>query len=142
MDVKKCFAELDEILKYVPESYSQKIPLEILNIIKSNKDINYKWTYDTNKSLSEQNVIPETFNILTYLNLNYMYNTKEKEELKTILYINESIEEQRKRNKYNLNDIFEKKKSKINIENTQNMSISKHKETFIKRIIKLLTNLI
>lgn len=48
------YVEVLEILNYVEEEYVKKIPIEIISFFENNKSIDYKFVYDTEKTLKEQ----------------------------------------------------------------------------------------
>lgn len=89
MKYEKCLVQLDEILKYLSDENLQKIPNDIKESIKSEKDKNYIWKYDESKALNEQNLDRKTIVILSYLNMEYLLNTKQKEFIKRIHDLNE-----------------------------------------------------
>lgn len=49
IDYKKRFVEVDEILKNLPEEEFNKIPSNLIKLIRENKDSNYRWNYDKSK---------------------------------------------------------------------------------------------
>ena len=63
-DYSKRLVEVDEILKHLSQSDYDKIPEEIKDAIKENKDREYQWEYDETKKLKDQNVNDETIAIL------------------------------------------------------------------------------
>ena len=115
MKYEKCLVQLDEILKYLSDENLQKIPNEIKESIKSEKDKNYIWKYDESKALNEQNLDRKTIAILSYLNMEYLLNTKQKEFIKRIHDLNEEkLEKEKvKQEKYNTNNLFKNNKKSI-----------------------------
>ena len=79
IDFSKRFVEVDEILNYLSEADYKKIPTDIIDYIKRNKDNTYTWKYDTTKKLKDQNVSDDTIAILSYLNMEYLLNNKQRE---------------------------------------------------------------
>ena len=105
---EKAFTEIYEILKYMPEKIVDKIPEEVLNAIKYNRDLSYNFTIDESKKFNEQKLMHKTYLILAVLYRDYwalpnrvkMIRVKEKYKLdKEIKNLN---------NKYNPNDLFKK----------------------------------
>ena len=47
----KRLAEVDEIIKYLPDQYRKRIPKELMEMIKQNKDNSYNWTFNNKKKL-------------------------------------------------------------------------------------------
>lgn len=74
-------AEVFEIISKMEDKYIKKIPLEIVNKIKVNKNT---FSYNTRKKLKNQGIQEDTIKILSYINLNYWCNKAEKEELEEI----------------------------------------------------------
>ena len=50
------YAEVLEILKYLPESELRKIPQDEIKFLENNMDKNYKFAIDPEKALEEQNI--------------------------------------------------------------------------------------
>ena len=78
IEYSKRLVEVDEILKHLSKDNYIKIPKEIINYIKTNKDVEYVWKYDSSKKLKEQKVSDDTIAILSYLNMEYLLNDEQK----------------------------------------------------------------
>lgn len=89
IDFSKRFVEVDEILKYLSEADYNKIPTNLINYIKNNKDNSYTWKYDTSKKLKDQNVSDDTIAILSYLNMEYLLNPEQQEFMRKLHYLND-----------------------------------------------------
>lgn len=114
MDISKRLVEVDEILNYLSADDLNKIPEDVRQIIKENKDRDYIWNYDTSKSLKEQDVSSETISILSYLNMEYLLNDKQKDLMQKIYETADARIEEEKRKKYSPNDIFSSNQNDIN----------------------------
>ena len=66
IDYEKRLVEVDEVLKYLSRENLNKIPEEIRNLIKENKDKNYTWKFDETKQLKDQGLSRDTIIILSY----------------------------------------------------------------------------
>lgn len=65
---KKAYSEVVEILKLIEdEKKIEKIPFEVIELIKNNSDSNYKPTIDKEKPLEEQELKDETYSILAWI---------------------------------------------------------------------------
>lgn len=106
MDISKRLVEVDEILNYLSAEELNKIPEDIRAIIYENKDKDYIWNYDTSKQLKDQDVSNDTIAILSYLNMEYLLNEKQKDLMQKIYNLADSKIEEEKRKKYSSNDIF------------------------------------
>lgn len=89
MDYKKCLVELDEVLEHLVEDELEKIPIEIRKAIKQEKDKQYVWKYDESKTLNEQNLNRKTIILLSYLNMQYLLNDKQKKIMEELHEFNE-----------------------------------------------------
>lgn len=136
-EYNKRLVEVDEILNYLPKEDLEKIPEDIRQLIKNNKDKDYIWKYDETKSLKEQNVSRDTIAFLSYLNMEYLLNDKQKEFMEKLHEINEKKLEEEKSKKYNSNNLF-KQDEKIVDEPIENKteSLVEQKENFFSKIIK------
>lgn len=140
VDYNKRLVEVDEILNYLSEEDLEKIPDDIKQVIKDNKDKDYNWNYDKDKLLKEQDVSRDTIAILSYLNMEYLLNEKQKQFMEEIHKRNE--QEKRKKEysnetQYNYEDLF-KRKNKVEDTNNEQEELALNQvkeETFIRKII-------
>ena len=134
-EYNKRLTEVDEVLNHLSYEHLLKIPENIRNLIEENKDPNYIWIYDETKPLKDQNLNSDTIAILSYLNMEYLLNIKQKKLMEQIHRYNE--EKQLKENNFNnknLNDLFTRNKK-----DNQNMSttdILPFKENFFSKLFK------
>ena len=89
MDYKKRLVEVDEILNHLSKEDLLKIPEEVRQLIKKNKDRYYTWKYDETKELKDQDVSRDTIAILSYLNMEYLLNDEQKKLMEEIHCLNE-----------------------------------------------------
>ena len=108
VDYNKRLVEVDEILKYLSEEDLSKIPEEIRQLIKENKDKEYTWQYDETKPLKDQNVSRDTIAFLSYLNMEYLLNEQQKAFMQQLHETNERKLEEEKAEKYKVDDLFKK----------------------------------
>lgn len=109
-DLNKRLVEIEYILRKLEDEYIKKIPQEIWDYIEKNKDKNYIFKYDDSKNLLEQNLNIDTISILTYINIEYLLDEKQKMEMIEFLRKDEAIAEQEKAKLYNSEDLFKNKK--------------------------------
>lgn len=138
IDYDKRLVEVDEILGYLSEDDLLKIPEDIRQMIKDNKNKEYTWKYDESKELKDQDVNRDTIIILSYLNMEYLLNQEQKELMEKIHKLNEVKSEKLKEEKYKYDDLFINKenKKKNNNQNIQNTQMIEYKESIFARIIK------
>ena len=143
VDYNKRLVEVDEVLNYLSDEDLEKIPEEIRNLIKENKDKDYVWQYDKTKPLKEQGLNRDTIAFLSYLNMEYLLNEEQKKLMEQIHKYNEEKAEAEKQNKYSTQDLFkDKKEIKSQItENTKNTQMIVVKENFFTRIINKIKSL-
>lgn len=87
-DYSKRLVEVDEVLSYMSKEDLDKIPKDVLSLIKDNKDKKYNWKYDNSKELKDQNLSRDTIAILSYLNMKYLLNEEQKDLMDRIHKLN------------------------------------------------------
>jgi len=137
VDYNKRLVEVDEILNYLSEEDLLKIPEEVRNTIKENKDKEYFWKYDETKPLKNQDVSHDTIAFLAYLNMEYLLNEEQKQLMQQIHELNEKKLEEAKVEKYGVDDLFKRNKpqQEEQKETEQEMSLVEYKESFFTKII-------
>ena len=139
VDYNKRLVEVDEILNYLSEEDLLKIPEEVRNTIKENKDKEYFWQYDETKPLKDQEVSRDTIAFLSYLNMEYLLNEKQKEYMQQLHELNEKKLEEAKAEKYGVEDLFKRNKPQQEepkeIEQEQELSLVEYKENFFTKMI-------
>ena len=102
-------------------------------------DTNYNFTINPEIDLSKQNISKEANAIMVNLFKEYFATEEQKTKINEILELNQKKSEKEKREKYNPEDIFKNKESKVSKEN---VSLIERKETFFTKfksfILKLL----
>lgn len=137
-EINKRLVEVECILKMLDNKYITKIPQEVWNYIDENKDKDYIFKYDNNRTLNEQNLNIDTISILTYINIEYLLEDDEKRELLTLLRNDKIIAEQDKRKKYNPDDLFNNKK----LESKEEVSLIEIKiEKWYEKLFSFLKNM-
>ena len=121
-DYSIAMQESYKIIERMGKQYISLIPVDVIEKIDSIRNKNYKFEYDENKTLEEQNIQKETLDILSYLNLMYWCTPEEKEELLKIYKKNMQKEEEAKRIQYNPDKIFENTKTNENTSKTNENS--------------------
>lgn len=125
------YVEVLEILKHIPKEDYEKIPKEKIEFYENNKDKNYIYIYNpVNPKISRK-----TDAILINLYKNYIAKDDEKEKINHILKLNEMKNEQEKQENFDLNNIFNNKKSEIKNNNVDILPVEKKRETRFKKII-------
>lgn len=145
----KAYKEVIEILKYVPQESVNKIPKTTLETFEKKMDKDYVFNIDINKSFEEQNLLEETKDIFAVIFRDYWATPYQRERIKAKeKYDRQKIEEE-KANKYNPDDIFNKKIKEQNKENTKQQNEEQtvnnlpveYKEKFYEKIINFFKKL-
>jgi len=106
IDYKRRFVEVDEIIKNMPKKDFDKIPNDLIRIIRKNKDSDYIWKYDKSKKLTSQNLHKDTIAILAYINTEFILENEQRMLMRNIHYFNEMKREKLKKKKFNPEYIF------------------------------------
>ena len=132
------YVEVLEILKHIPKEDYEKIPKEKIEFYENNKDKNYVYIYNpVNPKISRK-----TDAILINLYKNYIAKDDEKEKINHILKLNEMKNEQEKQENFDLNNIFDNKKSEIKNNNVDTLPVEKKRETRFKKFINIIKKII
>lgn len=137
-NLKKAFSEVDMILDLIDSEMKNKVSANFIKFIKEEKDNNYKPNINPEIPLEEQNILPETIDILALLKLNYWCNEEEKKELLKVLNKNEQQFQKEAKEKYDIDKLFKTNKTKEII----NLPEKGESENFIKKLIKFIKNII
>lgn len=138
-EYSKSYTELIEILKYFSKSDLMKIPHKtVLRYIKY-KDNNYKFSYNPDLDIDEQDVSKLTLILLANLYIDYFADENERNYIQ-----NKDLEElakleKQKQEEYDINSIFNKRKEKFSDTNspeTTSLIIVPDKTNIVKRIFK------
>ena len=137
-EYEEAFVEVDEIIKLMPVDLSSKIPLKFRQVISENKAKDYKVKIE--EPLEEQKLKDETIVILGLIYRDFLCTPEERETLQLkdaeeLKKIEQDMQEQ-----YDVNKIFEKRKSQTtdNQYNNQTDMIIYKEPGFIKRFFNLI----
>lgn len=127
------YTEIGCLLKYFPNSFIEQLPNKLLEIISLMVDRKYLIDVDTDKSINEQNISDKTKKILAVLTYNYWSSETEKRDIIEHLNENEKEYQEQLREKYNPDNIFKNKASKVETaENT--VAMVEYKESIFTKI--------
>lgn len=74
-DLRYCFYEISEILKYLPAEWNDKLPESFIHLININK-LKNNFIYDSTKSLDNQKMLRDTKVLLSFLYRAYWCSNK------------------------------------------------------------------
>lgn len=136
---RQAYTEIDNFLDLINYEDRNKIPKQLREMFKKEKDDNYEKKIEINKPISEQNLKEETLGIIALLNLQYWCtDEKEKERLKQIYAKNENKYQEELREKYNPDNIFKRNNKKQKTRDMEEVSMVEYKESLLKKITNLI----
>ncbi len=77
----KVAVELLELIKYFDEALKKKIPKDFINKLNKVKSDEYSFSVDKSKPLEEQELLPDTFKVLSAMYIIYLSTPEDKIEL-------------------------------------------------------------
>ena len=86
---KQSFSEVLFILEHLENGLINKIPKELISLLKENADKDYVVNIDISKSLKDADIMEETRSIIAMLYLSYFASSEEAEECKRKMLENE-----------------------------------------------------
>lgn len=107
---KEIYSELDAYLKCIDKSKRDKIPADLLELIKSKKDDNYNPQYPKEASIEKIKIKKETVDMINLLNFNYWCNSEKDRKDLLDKIANRKKEEKLKYSAFDkIKNIFKKK---------------------------------
>ncbi len=138
--------QLNKILCFLPEDMKKKIPKDIWKQINDKTDNNICTKINEIKDIKEENISTETRKYLSFIFINYLATEAEKEEYTKIIKNNEEQYQKTLRQKYNIDNIFNKKETLVETEQElkeqQNNLPIEHKENLFKIILNKIKSLL
>ena len=135
LNKKRAFSEVDAFLAALGKSYINKIPEDIVNVIRKEKDESYKVKIDPDISIESQGFSREAISIILWLNLEFFCNNEQKELLEKIYDNNQKIFDKEQKEKYDVDNIFPKKEVK------ENFLINIEKKSLFRKILDYINKL-
>lgn len=130
------YEEVYEILSYMDKFTVMKVPEEILKVIKTKRNINFRTKINKNDIFNEENVSKETIDFICWLDYKYWIDEERKYEIDRINIEKVKKSEEEKRKKYNPDNIFKNREKKYTEIPTSNItSMIEYKESVFKRVI-------
>ncbi len=146
-EYNKAFTEVYTILKFLNIEEYKKIPKDIIEVIETNRDLEYEFIYNEKAELQEQKILVETKAVLFNIFRDYLATEEQRKKIKKIQMEDRLKLEREKQKLYNTN-VFMNKSVELNNTSNQNekletnLQIIKHKENIFIKIIKYIKNLI
>lgn len=142
----KSATELNKILSFLPEDTKQKIPEDILKKINDKVDNNIYININEINDIKIENILPETRKYLSFIFLNYLATEEEKKEYNQIIKNNEEQYQKLLSKKYSIDNIFNREKTLVHVEQEENINesnnlLAEYKESFFKFILNKIKRL-
>lgn len=136
---QEIYSEVYSILNLLGDYFINKLPTSLYEMIKKEKSSTYNPQYSKKIDLNEQNIKRESLSMIALFHLNYWCNDEsKKEELRKIFLDNENKYQVELREKYNPDNIFNKKevlKIKQEENYNKNLPVEVKEEKFYRKLI-------
>ena len=134
-ETELAYAEVDAILELLEDEYVNRIPAQVREFFKKEKNKEYILNIRSDIGLDWQKIKAETISLLTLLQINYLCDSEEeRKEILKELQENDRLKEEESREKYNPDNIFKNRNNKL--EKEENVAMVEYKEpSFIRRIL-------
>lgn len=123
------YSEVFEVLSNMDKSIVMKIPLEILEIIKNNRNLDYVSKIDKNDLFNLNNLSEDAINVLAWLDVNYWITDEKKEK------INEYLKNNNEKVRFDGFPKFNQEKNANNKMVIEDVQVKIYKENIIVKII-------
>ena len=131
VEYANAYSEVLEILKYISKEDYEKIPNSKIELFETNHNKEYIFKYNPNKTLDEQNVSKIAKAIIAILFRDYWATEIQKEKIITKQNYDRKQLEEKKKERYNSDNLFKNNEKKINLDGTkqeQKFSFNRNKQ--------------
>ena len=136
IEYANAYVEVLEILKYIPTRDYNKIPKSKIKLFTTNANSNYKFNYDLDKTLDEQDVSKIAKGIIAILFRDYWATDEQRQKIITKQNYDRNQIEKNNRLKYNPDNVFKNKSNVSNNIEYQSMKLTKYKEDLLGRLLR------
>lgn len=119
VEYANAYSEVLEILKYISKEDYEKIPNSKIELFETNHNKEYIFRYNPNKTLDEQNVSKTAKAIIAILFRDYWATEIQKEKIITKQNYDRKQLEEKKKERYNSDNLFKNNEKKINLYGTK-----------------------
>lgn len=144
-ETRQAYAEICEVLQYMPSEYVKKIPEKMIKLFQTEKLENYNVNINKSNPLDKNCLSKETMVLIAMLNYQYWCpNSKVKKELHKMHISNDDKYKKEIEEKYNPDNLFKKKniETEENAGNLESKELVLYKEENIfRRILRTIINL-
>ena len=132
---KNAYTEVYMILQNLNTKEYNKIPPEIIETIKVNRNKEYDFELDDELELKEQSILPETKAILFNMFRDYLSTPEQKEKIIRMQNEERQKLELKKQQKYNTDIFANKQKENLNEIKKETVELVQYKENTFKKIL-------
>lgn len=119
VEYANAYSEVLEILKYISKEDYEKIPNSKIELFETNHNKEYIFKYNPNKTLDEQNVSKTAKAIIAILFRDYWATELQKEKIITKQNYDRMQLEEKKKERYNSDNLFKNNKKKNILDGTE-----------------------
>ena len=113
INTRNAYAEVDNFIECLDLYYKNKVPDDIREYFKKEKNKNYNKMIDINQPIKNQNLMDETLAIIAMLNLKYWCDDEEEKKRLVNIYLeNERKIHDELKEKYDIERVFKERNSK------------------------------
>ena len=139
IEYANAYSEVLEILNHIPKADYNKVPSNMIELFTTNQNKDYRFSYNINKTLNEQNVSKIAKTIIAILFRDYWATPYQRERIEAKEKYDRQKTEEEKREKYNADNLFIKRKTNNDFETLLMKESSSSSASFsIERISPLL----
>jgi len=134
------FTQVYVILNELDDDDYEKIPPEIIAVMRKNRNKEYQFEIDESVDLKDNNLLPEARALLFKIYRDYLVTPEQKQKIIKMQNEERTKKELRKQKQYSI-DVFANKKSEIESElettaNQQPISLVSYKEGIFKKVLQ------
>lgn len=137
---KNAYTEVYTILQDLNEEEYNKIPPEIIEAIRTNRNEKYEYDLDENLELKDHQMLPETKAILFNLFRDYLATPEQKEKIIRMQNEERQKNELKKQQQYNVDVFANNAKENIKTKEKEQVELIEYKENIFKRILNKIKN--
>lgn len=136
------YTEVYVIINSLAKEDYNKIPLDMIQAIRENRNKNYRFAIDKDLNLKEQKLLPETKAILFNLFRDYLATKEQRDKILNFQHIERIHLEKKKKEEYKGSDnLFTSNNKKKFIEKNEKLPVVIKKENFVEKVINFIKRL-
>lgn len=120
IEYANAYSEVLEILKYISMEDYNKIPKNKIELFETNANTEYKFTYNPNRTLDEQNISQRAKAIIAILFRDYWATSTQKKKIIAKQEYDRMQIEKQKREMYSSDNLFKNRKKEKCVEESSN----------------------